>query len=76
MGEPDPAVPRNRKSPIERATLDPSCMNVILTYQNGVVDEWAIPGLVDEPQSSLATSSGNLTYYSILFTFINPLFYA
>ena len=41
----------------ERASLDPTCMNVILTYQNGRVDMWPIPGLIDDTQGSLSTSA-------------------
>jgi hypothetical protein len=50
------AVSSNRKMrEIVSVSLAPGCLNLLLAFTNGTIEEWALPGLIDTNDSTLST---------------------
>lgn len=45
-----------KQKTVETVVLAPSCMNILIGYNNGFLEEWHIPGLIDTCDSVLSTS--------------------
>ena len=46
--------------PVTSAYLDPSCLTLIVAFEDGFMNQWSIPGLVDCGQGSLSTCQDSI----------------
>jgi hypothetical protein len=51
----NPKINKMNGCNLESASIDPSCMNMLVTFRSGLLELWQIPGLIDDKQGSLAT---------------------
>jgi hypothetical protein len=48
--------PTKKMREIVSVVLAPGCLNLLIGYTNGTVEEWSIPGLLDTQEASLSTA--------------------
>ena len=51
---------RSNFQPVTSAYLDPSCLTLIVGFEDGFMNQWSIPGIVDCGQGSLSTCQDSI----------------